>query len=288
MLVHLNGRLVPERDAVVSVFDRGFLYGDGVFESMRAHSGRVFRLDRHLERLRRSADLVGFGRLPDDARLRAEIAEVLSANRLTEARLRLTVTRGPGIPGDYVESGGEPTRVLSAAPFTGLDPRRYEMGVEVEVAGRSAVPADCLDPAIKTTSRIASVLARRDAAARGAFEALLLDAEGRLTEGTVSNVFLAAGGRLLTPEAPSGALPGVTRAAVLEIARASGLPVAEMRVPRTLLASAEEVFLTNTTWEVLPVVKADGRPVGEGRPGAIARDLLARLRELVRRECAGA
>lgn len=288
MLIHLNGRLVPEGEAVVSVFDRGFLFGDGVFESMRAYHGRVFRLPRHLDRLARSAAIIGMEGLPAAASLEAAVVELLRSNRLEDARLRLTLTRGAGRPGDYVGAEGPPTLVISAAPFAGLAAAVVDSGVAVTVAARRAIPAECLDPAIKTTSRIASVLARREASRKGAFETLLLDAGGHLTEGTSSNLFVVAGQDLLTPAAPGGALPGVTRAAVLEVAAEAGLALRETDLPSTLLETSDEIFLTNTSWQVLPVVQVDGRRVGSGRPGPVTLDLLARYRELVRRECPGA
>jgi branched-chain amino acid aminotransferase len=286
VFVHLDGRLVDEADARVSVFDRGLLYGDGVFESMRASGGRIFRLEAHLQRLERSALLSEYEGMPARATLSAELMALLEANRLTDARLRLTLTRGPGRPGDYLQALGAPTRFATAAPFAGLDPRHYEQGVGLAIVGRQAVPAAVLDAAIKTTSRLSAVLARREAARAGAFEAALLDAAGNLTEGTTSNLFLVRRGRLLTPAADGGALPGVTREVVLETARAAGIVVEERSLPAALLGDADEIFLTNTSWEVLPVTQVDGRPAGGGRPGPVSATLLAGYREQVRRECA--
>jgi branched-chain amino acid aminotransferase len=286
MLVHLDGRLVDEADARISVFDRGLLYGDGVFESMRAVGGRIFRLEAHLDRLERSASLAEFEGLPPRAVLASDLRRLLEANGLRDARLRLTLTRGPGRTGDYLHASGPPTRIATAAPFSGLDPRLYAEGVALAVVGRRAVPAEVLDAAIKTTSRLPAVLARREAARAGAFEAAVLDAAGHLTEGTTSNIFLVREGRLLTPAADGAALPGVTRAVVLEAAHAAGIPVEERPLPASLLGEADEIFLTNTSWEVLPVTRVDGRPAGGGTPGPLSAALLAGYRERVRRECA--
>ena len=285
MLVHLNGRLVDEAEARLPISDRGFLYGDGVFESMRAANGRIFRLEAHLERLERSAAFAEFEGLPSRATLAAELDELLRANRLTEARLRLTLTRGAGRPGDYVGCDGAPTRVATAAEFKGIDPLHHERGVALAVARRQAVPAAVLDAAIKTTSRLSAVLARREAARAGAFEAALLDASGNLTEGTTSNLFLVLDGTVTTPAIDGNALPGVTRAVVLETARSQGMPWKERAVPAPLLHAADEIFLTNTSWEVLPVVCVDGRTAGGGRPGPVTAALLAGYRAEVRREC---
>ncbi len=286
MRVHLNGRIVPDTEARVSVFDRGFLFGDGIFESMRARNGRVFRLDRHLTRLEQSASLIDLT-LPGTDLLALAVRELLDAERLRDARIRLTVTRGPGRPGDYVDAPGPPTVVISAVPFAGIDQRLRERGVEVAIARRRAMPAEVLDSSIKTTSRLVSVLARREAHQRGAFESVWVDASGCITEGTASNLFLVSEGRLCTPAIADGSLPGITREAIIEQAREAGVPVVEERLPVGRLERAEEAFLTNTSWEVLPVVGVDGRPAGGGRPGPVTRDLQRRYADLVARECSG-
>jgi branched-chain amino acid aminotransferase len=283
--VHLNGRLVAAAEACVPVLDRGFLYGDGIFESMRAAAGIVFRFERHWARLRGSAALVGLELPVGAAGLRQEVRDLLETDRLREARVRVTVTRGPGRPGDLAAATGPATRVITAAPFVPLDPGLYAEGVGIAVVDRRQMPREVLDPAIKSTSRLHLVLARREAAARSAFEALLLDASGCLTEGTASNVFLVRGGRLLTPPAPGAGLPGVTREAVLEVAGAAGVACSEEPLPAAALYEADEVFLTNTSWEVLPVRAVDARPVGGGRPGPVTDLLLRGYRDLVRREC---
>jgi branched-chain amino acid aminotransferase len=285
VLVHLNGRLIEDTEAAVSVFDRGFLFGDGVFESLRACGGRFFRLERHLERLERSCALAGIGGLPGRPVLSAELSQLLAANRLMEARVRLTVTRGTGRPGDYVTATGPPTRVATASPFQGLAPEVRGAGVGVRLLAGRAVPGAAIDPAIKTTSRLHAVLARREAAQKGAFEALLLDAAGLVTEGTASNVFLVRGGRLRTPPAQGGALPGVTRHAVLEIAAQAGIAADEAPITADDLRGAEEIFLTNTSWEVLAVVQVDGEPAGGGRPGPLTSTLARLYRDRMRREC---
>ena len=285
MWIHLNGRLVPESEAKVSVFDRGFLYGDGVFESMRAVNGTVFRQALHLERLSRSARSVGIDAIPPTQEVGAACRELLDANRLLGARLRITLTRGPGRPGEYLGTTGPATVVISAAPFAGCDPMLHREGVKVVIPQHRQIPAASLDPAVKSTSRLASVLARRQASERGGFEAVLLDSDGHLTEGTVSNLFLVQNGRLLTSRTPSGGLPGITREVVFELARESGIAISEERLPVDLLETAQEAFLTNTSWEILPIIQVDERRIGAGVPGPLTLDLLVRYRELVAREC---
>lgn len=288
MWIHLNGRLVADSEAVVSVFDRGFLYGDGVFESLRSVGGGPFRLDRHLRRLQRSAQGIGLDLPMQPSELAAAVVELLEANHLRDARLRVTVTRGAGRPGEYAEAHGPATLVISASAFAGPDPALHREGVAAAIPSRRQIPPEVLDPQIKSISRLSSVLARREARDRGAFEAILLDSLGNLTEGTVSNLFLVERGGLRTPEAPSGGLPGITREAVIEIARAAAIEVVEEALPSRRLLAADEAFLTNTSWEVLPVVRVDGRPIGSGMPGPVARRLLASYRELLGRECATA
>lgn len=287
MQVLLNGLPIPEADAAIPISDRGFLFGDALFESMRAYGGVVFRLDRHLERLAQGAAIAGFEAMPDPALLAREVGMVLALNTLLDARVRLTVTRGRGRPGDYVGVDGPPQRVVQASAFAGPDPRHLREGVRIGVADRRAIPASSLDPSIKTTSRMASVLARREAAARGAFEAILLDAAGRVTEGTASNLFVVERGALLTPPVGGAALPGVTRAAVLEAAAEAGIEASEAPIAVDRLLGADEVFLTNSSWEVMPVIAIDATTVGDGRPGPVARLLLSRYGALVRRECLG-
>lgn len=287
MLVYLDGRIVDASQARVSVFDRGFLFGDGVFESLRALDGRIFRLDRHLARLQQSASLIELT-LPLSAEAyRAAIDQLLRANDLRDARLRLTVTRGPGRPGDYVATTGPPTTVITASSFRAVEAALYERGVLVVTSSRCAIAAAAIDPAIKSISRLASVLARREASRAGAFEALMLNADGCLTEGTASNLFLVLDGALSTPAMEEGGLPGVTREAVIELAAVVGLQAVEGRLPAARLAEAEEAFLTNTSWGVLPIAAIDGRPVGSGTAGPVGRRLLAAYRALVDRETGG-
>lgn len=285
MWIHLNGRLVAEADARVSVFDRGLLFGDGVFETMRAVAGRVFRLERHVRRLERSAGSIGLDLPWPPDRVGPLIDELLAANRIREARVRLTVTRGRGRPGDYIAADSPPTVFATAAPYQALPGRDYTEGVEIAIAARRAIPHQSIDASIKSISRLASVLARREAREKGAHEAILLDEAGHVTEGTASNIFLVEGEGLVTPPAPEGTLPGITRAAVLELARDTDREAREEAVTEHRLRAAGEVFLTNTSWEVLPVTRIEGSRISGGRPGRVTLALLDLYRSLVRREC---
>lgn len=265
----------------MSAFDRGFLYGDGVFETLRTYGGTPFRLDAHLARLGDALAEVGITGAPGPAELGRIVAETLARAELPEAYLRITVTRG-----EQIEGGPEPrldvqpTVVVTALPLRQYPAVAYERGVSVVVLWPRNV-ADRPAPGVKSTSFQRGVLGRRQVASRSAQDGLYLDGCGNVTEGTVSNVFVVEHGALRTPPREV-CLAGVTRAEVLAIARGRGLAVVEAPVPVDLLHRAEEVFLTNSLAELLPVVEIEGRPVGSGCPGPIWRQLLLAYRERTR------
>jgi branched-chain amino acid aminotransferase len=283
MLLYLNHRLVDKEEAAVSVFDHGLLYGDGVYETMRAYGGVVFRLDEHLQRLRRSADLIGLMVPGDDAALRDALYQTLDANALTDAALRLTLTRGPGPLGLDPALCPEPTLIIIPVPFRPYPDAHYEEGVSLVIAGTRRNPPEALDPRIKSLNFLNNILAKREAVAAGAFDALMLNHHGHVTECTVSNLFFAAGDVLCTPSSSSGILQGITRQVVLDLARAEGITVEEGEFTADDLTGAEEVFLTNTSMEVMPV----GR-IGEQafHVGPMAPRLRAAFKDVVRRETA--
>jgi branched-chain amino acid aminotransferase len=284
--VWLNGEVVPAEKARVSVFDRGILLGDGVYETLRVRNGRPFRWPPHRERLRSSLEKARIALPFPLALLDQGIAGCLRANHLREARLRMTLTRGDGNPGFEMMEGARPTVVIAASPWRPLPQWKYSEGVQAVIPRIRQTGEDNLDPALKSISRIHLVLARMEAEERGAQEALLLGSGGEVREGTASNVFLAERGTLRTPSLESGVLEGITREAILELARAAGIPCREDRVTRDDLESADEIFFTNTSWGALPVTRLDGKPVGSGRPGPLSRKLGDLLAALVDRECA--
>lgn len=284
--VWLNGDLVPGREARVSVFDRGFLHGDGVYETVRASAGKVFRWPPHRDRLARSLSGARMALPFPMATLEAGIGRCLEANGLREARIRLTVSRGEGSPGIEVSGGpAAATVVVAASAWKPLSAGFYRDGVPAIVSRVRQTGRESLDPALKSTSRIHLVLARLEASEGGAHEAILLSGAGEVAEGTSSNVFLVRAGGIRTPSVDTGILEGVTREAVLELARLAGLVAEETRISREELESAEEIFVTNTSWGVLPVARLDGKPVGAGRPGMVAADLGRRLAALMGKEC---
>jgi branched-chain amino acid aminotransferase len=278
MWIYLNDRFVPQEKAVVSVFDHGFLYGDGVYETMRAYGGRVFHMADHLTRLERSAALINLPLPASREVLSSLLREALEKNRLQDAYLRLTVSRGPGEIGLDPALCTQPTLVIIALPFQSYPEWFYTEGVAAIVAKTERNSQAALPPQAKSLNFLNNILAKMEAKAAGAQEAFMLNHRGELTEGTTSNLFLVQAGRVRTPALDCGILDGITRGVVLGIAKDLGIPTEETRLVQTDLAVADECFLTNTTQEVLPVTRVDGKPIGTGRPGGITR----RLHELFR------
>jgi D-amino acid aminotransferase len=283
--VWIDDRLVDASAARISVFDRGFRTGEGVFETLRAYGEHPFRLDAHLDRAAAGAATLGFA-FPDRERLREAVHRTAHANASSghDLVLRLTVTPGAVDPSAPFpgSSDGEPLVVVTAQPLA-IPPSTYEAGVAAAL-----VPQVREVPEVKAVSYLSASLARREAQRRGAEEALLVDTDGAVREGSYSNVFAAVDGTLATPPLSAGILPGVTRAVVLELAAGLGMAVAERTLAVDEVVGADEVLLTATTREVVPVTSVDGRAVGDGRPGRFARELLATYREEVRREVAAA
>lgn len=264
MHVHVNGTLVPEAEALISVFDHGFLYGDGVYETMRVYGGVVFLLQQHLMRLMNSASLIGLD-LEDNLPLFAPQAyETIEANSLKEAYLRLTVSRGKGPLGLDPALCPAPTVVIMAMPFNKYPASFYSKGLKAAIVRTRKNLSTALNPQIKSLNFLNNVLAKAEAVQLGVNEALLLNSRGRLTEGTVSNLFFAKDGVLCTPSLKSGILDGITRSTVLQLAKKEGLKVKQGSFTPKDLYQAEEVFLTNTTMEVVPVSQVDETrfPVG--------------------------
>lgn len=278
MWVYCNDRFVPQEEAVVSVFDHGFLYGDGVYETLRAYRGRVFQLAEHLARLERSASRIQLHLPVSRERLAGLVRESLSRNQLQEAYLRITVSRGAGEIGLDPALCKSPTLVIIARPFQPYPESIYTEGVSVIVARTRRNLPEALPPQVKSLNFLNNILAKMEAKAAGAHEALMLNHREELTEGTTSNVFAVQGGRLRTPSVECGLLEGITRGLVLQAAAELGIPAEETRLTVADLMQAEECFLTNTTQEVLPVTRVDGRMIGDGRPGGMTRRLHASFR----------
>lgn len=281
-VVMIDGRLVPSKDARVSVFDRGFLYGDSVFETIRTYGGRPFALDEHLARLERSAQLVHI-RLPVSAdELRREIATALDSAGNLESYVRVMITRGETTLGLVPQPAVSPLRVVIVSELQALPAELYERGASA-VTYRTQRPSDATDAAgAKIGNYLISVLAMRVAHEHHANEALILDRAGLVVEGATSNLFFVEDGELVTPPEGAGILAGVTRAKVLALAQALGL-VVRYEVPTlSRLMAAPEVFITSSIRELLPIVRIDGHSIGTGEVGPFTRRILDGFRQLVR------
>lgn len=291
-IIYLNGDLVPRSEARLSPFDHGFLYGHGLFETMRGYDRHIFRLDRHLTRLRRSAEILGLAhklivsQSPEGSEaaanqsLEAACLDTLTANKLKDARVRLTVTAGEGDVTPDPSTCSGLTVLVTAKNLIPLPPEKYELGFKAVL---SPVRRNSQSPLsrLKSTCYLENVLARIEAKAAGCDEAILLNERGFLAEGSTSNIFLVNEGVLVTPSVQSGALAGITREAVLEIAQALSIRSEEREVEPKELMEADEAFVTNSILELMPVTWFDGKPIGTGKPGQLTKKLMAAYRELV-------
>lgn len=281
--IYLNDRFVPHEEAVVSVFDHGFLYGDGVFETLRASRGRILMLAEHLARLERSASRLCL-QLPVSLEQFADLIQTAVArNDLQEAYIRVTVSRGTGDIGLDPALCKTPTLVIIAKPFVPYPESLYANGIGVAVVRTRRNLPQALPPEVKSLNFLNNIFAKMEAIAAGADEAIMLNYRDELTEGSTSNVFLVNAGRLRTPAAACGLLDGVTRGVVLKLAKDLAIPSEETVLGMADLYAAEECFVTNTTQEVLPVTKVDGRVVRDGRPGPITARLRASYRACLER-----
>ncbi|MEE9284388.1 MAG: aminotransferase class IV [Dehalococcoidia bacterium] len=281
-IVYLNGRYVAADQASVSVFDHGLLLGHGVFETMRAYGGAVFRIDEHLARLVRGAEEVGILLGGERSALEQAVTGVLQANRLADARVRLTVTAGPGPGRPVFPATGQPTVIVTAEEMP-PPPKTYEHGYRVIVASRTRSSQSAL-AAIKSTSFLENLLARADAQVRGADEAIILNEQRCVAECSQANVFFVQRARLLTPAPECGILRGIARETVIQLATDAGMSVEQTWITMEEMAEASEAFATSSMIEVMPVTTIDGRPVGDGRPGEVTRLLARAYRDLVAHE----
>ncbi len=283
-VVLIDGTRVAESEARVSVFDRGFLFGDGVFEVLRTYGGVPFALSEHLDRLERS--LAGMRIRPSFSRdeLEVEIREAIAALGLEDAYVRVMVSRGKGaLHLDPRRATGPTTRVVIAAPLLALPPSIHD-GVAVATVHAHRPTDGTPAQGAKIAAYVANMLALLEAQDRGAYEAALTHDDGSISEGHSSSLFVVCGRSVVTPPLATGALPGITRAIVLEEARSAGLDVRERLLFVTDFEGADEAFLTSSLREVVPVTSIDGRPIGSGRAGPTSRALLERYRARVRRD----
>jgi len=278
--IHINGQLVDQENAKVSVYDHGFLYGDGVFEGIRSYGGRVFRLREHLDRLWDSAKAIWLT-IPCTKEEMAEAVEAtLAANGITDGYIRLVVTRGVGTLGLDPNKCGRPQVIIIADKIALYPPELYENGLEIITASTIRNHPASLSARIKSLNYLNNILAKIEGLQAGCIEALMLNHKGEVSECTGDNIFLVHAGRISTPPTDACILEGITRDAVIGLARESGIDVREVTVSKHDVYIADECFLTGTAAEVVPVVKVDGRLIGDGRPGPITRNLMSLFRKL--------
>ena len=284
MKIYLNGDLVEKEKAMVSVFDHGLLYGDGVFEGIRLYDGCVFKLDEHLERLEYSAKAILLELPMDRQQLADAVCDTCRANNLSNGYVRLVVTRGVGHLGLTPDGCGPPSVIIIADNIQLYPEELYENGLKIISVPTRRINASALPPAVKSLNYLNNILAKIEAKKVGFQEALMLNDKGEIAECTGDNVFVLSKGVLFTPPLDAGSLRGITRAAVMDIAQDLGVSCREQALTRYDLWTAEECFLTGTAAEVIPCVEVDHRTVGNGQPGDMTKKFIAKFRENVRED----
>lgn len=284
--IWIDGQLVPQSEATVSVYDHGLLYGDGCFEGIRAYGGKVLKLKSHLARMYESASLIRLAPVYDMEEIEDAIRETLAANDLKDAYIRLVFTRGVGTLGLHPFRCPTPGTIIIADKIQLYPEELYEQGMHVIVAKRPRIPIPCLDPRIKSLNYLNNILAKIEAIDAGVLEAIMLNTDGQVAECTGDNIFAIKDGRILTPSTSTGILHGVTRRFVIkEIAPACGYEVEEAVFPLDELLSADEVFLTGTAAEVIGVTRIDDTVIGDGTVGPVTKACIAEFRRRIAEGC---
>jgi branched-chain amino acid aminotransferase len=281
MKIFIDGQYFDESNAKISVFDHGLLYGDGIFEGIRAYNGRVFKLKEHIDRLFYSAKAILLTIPMSHQELVQAVVNTCRENKLRDGYIRLVVTRGAGGLGLNPNKCKRPSVIIIADKIQLYPVEYYEKGLEIITVPTTRNLHSALNPAIKSLNYLNNILAKIEANNGGCEEAIMLNNEGYVAECTGDNIFIVKGEELLTPPLSAGALYGITRAVVIDLARNSGLKVSEPNLTRYDIFNADECFLTGTGAEVVPVVKLDGRVIGAGTPGPRTRDLVKKYHDLV-------
>ena len=280
--IFIDGKFYPEANAKVSVFDHGLLYGDGVFEGIRFYNGRVFRLEEHLLRLWDSARSIMLDIPMSIAEMTEALLETIRQNDLREGYIRLIVTRGVGDLGLDPRRCKRASVIIIATTITLYPPEFYKRGLTIATVATRRINPAALNPAVKSLNYLNNIMARIEANLAGADEALMLNDAGYVAEGTADNFFVVKHGQIATPPISAGALGGITRSVVFEIAAELGVDCSEKNITRHDVFTADECFLSGTAAEVVPVVKADSRVIGDGKPGEITTRMMERFRKLTR------
>lgn len=278
-LVYLDGEILTIEHAKVSVLDHGYLYGDGIFETMRSYGGVIFKLDEHIQRLHRSAEAVFINISLSDDEIREELHNLLSLNNLKYAYLRMSVSRGAGGIGLSPKLCPKPTTLIIARQFRDYPEEYYREGVGIVSINTNAGLPDAVTPVAKTSNYLKNILGKIYAEDLAAFETVFINALGKVTECTVTNIFCVKNGKIVTSDESTGILPGITRATVIEIAGNAGIEVEEKEFGIDELKQSDECFITNTSVEIMPVTNIDGKKVGTGQVGEITGSLTEGFRK---------
>jgi len=282
MKVYIDGKFYDEANAKISVFDHGLLYGDGVFEGIRAYNGRIFKLKEHIDRLYRSAHAILLDVPLTHAQMTSAVVESCRKNKLRDGYIRVVVTRGVGTLGLNPKSCKKATVIVIAGKIQVFPPEMYARGLEIATVATTRNLVSALNPAIKSLNYLNNIMAKIEANNAGVDEALMLNAEGFVAECSVANIFIVSGKQLFTPPLSAGALYGITRQTVIELGREAGLQVSEPNLTRYDLFCADECFVTGTGAEIMPVTKIDGRVIANGKPGPTTQRLIAKYRALTK------
>lgn len=280
MKIYIDGQFYDKENAKISVFDHGLLYGDGVFEGIRFYNGRVFRFEEHIARLFDSAKAICLDIRMDASQISEAVLETIRQNDLQDGYVRLVATRGCGDLGLNPALCPKATVFIIASKIKLYPPDNYENGLHVVTCATRRIPHGALSPMVKSLNYLNNILAKIEAQQAGAGEGLMLNEQGYVAECTGDNIFTVKNGRVFTPPISSGALAGVTRSVVFEIAAELGIQVAEPEMTRYDIFTSDECFLTGTAAEVIPVVRLDNRIIGTGSPGPVTKRLIARFHEL--------
>ena len=278
--IYLNGQIVPQEDAKVSVFDHGLLYGDGVFEGIRAYNGKIFTLNEHLDRLYASASAISLTIPITKAEMGKAIKDTMAANNLTDSYIRLVVTRGVGKLGLDPNKCSTPQIIIITDTIELYSKALYEKGLDIATVTTIRNHFSALDPKIKSLNYLNNIMAKIESIRAGAGEALMLNKDGYVAECAGDNIFIVKDNALITPPASAGILIGITRNLVMKLAADMGIAVKEELMSRCDLYVADECFLTGTDAEIIPVVTIDGRVIGSGKPGKVTQGLLKKYRDL--------
>jgi len=282
MKIYIDGKYYAREDAVISVFDHGLLYGDGVFEGIRIYNGKVFKLTEHIERLFQSAKAIHLDITMKKGEMEAAVLEAVKINRKDNGYIRLIVTRGVGPLGIEPTTCKKPTVIIIISDIQLYPQGYYKKGIEIVTASSKRMPSDCLDPRIKSLNYLNNIMAKIEAKNAGCLEAVMLNKEGFVAECTGDNIFMVKNRELFTPAPYHGALDGITMETVIDLGTSLGFKMHQAALTRYDLYNADECFMTGTGAEIIPVVvRIDQRVIGNGKPGEITKKLIKKFKDLV-------